>query len=82
MVKSCKACQFHAHRTVRCPLPTVGAAKRRPQILRPTVGAGDRWLTSSVNYSNIALMLFPRAMSSPRMTHQTVRCTTGRSRDF
>jgi hypothetical protein len=30
-----------AHQTVRCPLPTVGAATRRPQILRPTVGAGD-----------------------------------------
>jgi hypothetical protein len=26
-----------AHRTVRCPLPTVGAAKRRPRIARPTV---------------------------------------------
>jgi hypothetical protein len=33
------------HRTVRCPLPTVGAATRRPQISRPAVGAGDRWLT-------------------------------------
>jgi hypothetical protein len=26
-----------AHRTVRCPLPTVGAATRRPLIARPTV---------------------------------------------
>jgi hypothetical protein len=34
-----------AHRTVRCPLSTVGAATRRPQISRPTVGAGDRLLT-------------------------------------
>jgi hypothetical protein len=34
-----------AHRTVRCPLPTVGAATRHPRIARPTVGAGDRWLT-------------------------------------
>jgi hypothetical protein len=33
-----------AHRTVRCLLPTVGAATRRPQISRPTVGAGDCWL--------------------------------------
>jgi hypothetical protein len=48
-----------AHRTVRCPLPTVGAATRRPQISQPTVGAGDRWLTgqssappdSPVNFS-------------------------------
>ena len=49
-----------AHRTVRCPPPTVGAATHRPQILRPIVGAGDRWLTgqsgappnSPVNYSH------------------------------
>jgi hypothetical protein len=48
-----------AHRTVRCPLPTVAAATRRPQIARPTVGADDCWLTgqsgappdSPVNYS-------------------------------
>jgi hypothetical protein len=48
-----------AHRTVRCPLPTVGAATRRPRIARPTVGADDHWLTrqfgappdSPVNYS-------------------------------
>jgi hypothetical protein len=50
---------FGAHRTVRCPLPTVGAATRRPRIARPTVGVDDRWLTgqsgappdSPVNYS-------------------------------
>jgi hypothetical protein len=34
-----------AHRTVRCPPPTVGAATCRAKIARPTVGAGDRWLT-------------------------------------
>jgi hypothetical protein len=50
-----------AHRTVWCPLPTVGAATRRPQISRPTIGASDRWLTeqsgappdSPVNYSHV-----------------------------
>jgi hypothetical protein len=36
---------YGAHRIVQCPLPSVGAATRRPQISRPTVGAGDRWLT-------------------------------------
>jgi hypothetical protein len=34
-----------AHRTVRCPLSTVGAPTRRARIARPTVGAVDRWLT-------------------------------------
>jgi hypothetical protein len=51
-----------AHRTVRCPLSTVGAATRHPRIARPTVGADDRWLTgqsgappdSPVNYSHVA----------------------------
>jgi hypothetical protein len=70
-----------AHRIVRCPLPTVGATTCRAKIARPTVGAGDRWLTaqsdappdSPVNYSHVAPLLFPRATSSPRMTHRTVR---------
>jgi hypothetical protein len=34
-----------AHRTVRCPLSTIGAPTRRARIARPTVGAVDRWLT-------------------------------------
>jgi hypothetical protein len=34
-----------AHRTVRCPPPTVGVATRRAKIAWPTVGAGDCWLT-------------------------------------
>jgi hypothetical protein len=63
--------------------PTVGAGDRwrwRPLALA-TVGAGDRWLTgqsgappeSPMNYSHVAFLLFPRATSSPRMTHRTVR---------
>ena len=34
-----------AHRTVRCPLLTVGSATRRARITRPTVGPADSWLT-------------------------------------
>jgi hypothetical protein len=76
-----------AHWTVRCPLPTVGATTCRAKIARPPVGAGDLWLTeqsgappdSPVNYSHVAPLLFPRVTSSPRMTHRTVRCTTGQS---
>jgi hypothetical protein len=54
--------------------------------------ADDRWcrrhwltgqsgalLDSPVNYSHVALLLFPRATSLPRMTHRTIRCTTGQS---
>jgi hypothetical protein len=55
-----------AHRIVRCPLPTVGAATRRPQISRLTVGASDRWLTGQsgapldnpMNYSHVAFSVF------------------------
>jgi hypothetical protein len=53
-----------AHRTVWCPLPTIGATTCRAKIARPTVGAGDRWLTgqsgappdSPVNYSRTPLI--------------------------
>jgi hypothetical protein len=64
-----------AYRTVRCPLPTVGATTCRAKIARPTVG-------SLVNYSHVAPLLFPRATSSSRMNHRTVRCTTGWSGEF
>jgi hypothetical protein len=75
------------HRTVRCAQPTVGATTCCAKIARPTVGVCDRWLIgqsgappdSPVNFSRTPLILFPRATSSPRMTHRTVRCTTGQS---
>jgi hypothetical protein len=76
-----------AHRTVRCAQPTVGVTTCHAKIARPTVGAGDRWLTrqsgeppdSPVNFIRTPLILFPRATSSPQMTHRTVWCTTGQS---
>jgi hypothetical protein len=60
------------HRTVQCAQPTVGATTCHAKIARPTVGAGDRWLTrqsgappdSPVNFSRTPLILFPRAASS------------------
>jgi hypothetical protein len=52
-----------AHRTVRCPLLTVGVSTRRARIAWPTVGVVDRWLTgqsgaspdSPVNFSRTPL---------------------------
>jgi hypothetical protein len=78
-----------AHRTVRCPLPTVGATTCRAKIAWSTVGAGDRWLTrqtgappdSPVNYSRTP----PSKPESGEFTvdqpgaPDTVRCTTGQS---
>jgi hypothetical protein len=84
-----------AHRTVRCPLQTVGLATRHARIARPTVGSVDRWLTgqsgahqtvrctpdSPMNFSRT-----PPTKSRERPFHQsqpgvpdTVRCTTGQS---
>jgi hypothetical protein len=84
-----------AHRTVRCPLQTVGPATRHARIAPPTVGSADRWLTgqsgahrtvrctpdSPVNFS-----CTPPTISRERPFHQsqpgapdTVRCTTGQS---
>jgi hypothetical protein len=34
-----------AHRTVRCPILTVGSATHRARITRSTVGPADCWLT-------------------------------------
>jgi hypothetical protein len=69
-----------AHRTVRCPLQTVGSATRHERIARPTVGSADLWLTgqfgaspdSPVNYTRTLLTWFPRAATSPQPTRQTL----------
>jgi hypothetical protein len=53
-----------AHRTVRCPLPTVGAGHTSPADYVADRCAGDRWLTgqsgappdSPVNYSRTPLI--------------------------
>src|SRR5688572_33496169 len=84
-----------AHRTVRCPLPTVGSATCPAQIARPTVGPADRWLTgqsgahrtvrctpdSPVNFSRTSSA---NSRERPLRSSQpgapdTVRCTTGQS---
>jgi hypothetical protein len=78
-----------AHRTVRCPLLTVGSATRRARITRPTVGSADCWLTgqsgappnSPVIYSRTPLIA---SREQPVDRHRpgasdTVQCTTGQS---
>jgi hypothetical protein len=78
-----------AHRTVWCPLPTVGLATCLAPIARPTVGPADRWLTgqsgahrtvwctpdSPVNYSRTPLITFPRAASSPEPAWRNGHCS-------
>jgi hypothetical protein len=69
-----------AHRTVRCPQPTVGAPTRRARIARPTVGAVDRWITgqsgappdSPVNFSRTPLNVSrERRLRRGRLTGQS-----------
>jgi hypothetical protein len=76
-----------AHRTVWCSLPTVGTGHTSPADCTVDRCAVDHWLTgqsgappdSPVHFSRTPLILFPRAPTSPRTTHRTVRCTTGHS---
>ena len=78
-----------AHRTVRCPLLTVGSATRRARIPRPTVGPADCWLTgqsgappdSPVIYSHTSLIASREQPVDRRRpgAPDTVRCTTGQS---
>jgi hypothetical protein len=84
-----------AHRTVRCPLLTVGSATCLARIAQPTVGPADRWLTgqsgahrtvrctpdSPVTYSRTPLITSreQQVRLSQPGTPDTVRCTTGQS---
>jgi hypothetical protein len=69
-----------AHRTVRCPHPTVGSATRHARFARPTVGAIDHWLTgqsgappdSPVNFSRTMLTVSrERRLRRRRLTGQS-----------
>jgi hypothetical protein len=66
-----------AHRTVWCPLLTVGSATRRARITRPTVGSPD----SPVIYSRTPLIASREQPVDRRRpsTPDSVRCTTGQS---
>jgi hypothetical protein len=75
-----------AHRTVRCPLLTVGSTTRRARIPRPTVGRADCWLTgqsgappdSPVIYSHTPLIASREQLVDRHRpgAPDTVRCTT------
>jgi hypothetical protein len=81
--------QSRAHRTVRCPLPIVGATTCRAKIVWPTVGAGDRWLTGQSGAPPDSPVNYSRTPSSKPESGEftadqpgapdTVRCTTGQS---
>jgi hypothetical protein len=64
-----------AHRTVWCPLPTVGAGHASPADCAADRCAGDHWLTGqSGELYPYAADLFPRAAFSPEISlaHRTL----------
>ena len=78
-----------AHRTVRCPLPTVGAGHTSPADCATDRCASDRWHTGQsgappdcpVNYSRTP-PIFPESGLFTRVqpgAPDIVRCTTGQS---
>jgi hypothetical protein len=78
-----------AHRTVRCPLPTIGSATCLAQIAQPTVGPADGLLHRTVRCTPDSLVNYSRTPSNSsrerpvRLSQpgapDTVRCTTGQS---
>jgi hypothetical protein len=78
-----------AHRTVRCPLLTVGSATRRARITRPTVGPADCWLTGQSSAPPDSPVKYSRTPPSKSREQpvdrrqpgapDTVRCTTRQS---
>jgi hypothetical protein len=78
-----------AHRTVRCPLQTVGTTTRHARIARPTVGSAYRWLTGQSGAPPDSPVIYIRAPPSRPESRQftrrqpgapdTVRCTIGQS---
>jgi hypothetical protein len=78
-----------AHRTVWCPLLTVGSATRRARITRPTVGPADCWLTGQFGAPPDSPVIYSRTPPSKSRDQlvrrcqpgapDTVRCTIGQS---
>jgi hypothetical protein len=73
-----------AHRTVRCPLLTVGSATRHTRIKRPTVGPADCWLTGQSGAPPDSPVIYSRTpptksessqFARASLEHRTVRCT-------
>jgi hypothetical protein len=78
-----------AHRTVWCPLLTIGSATRHARIARPTIGLADRWLTGQSGAPPDSPVIYSRTPPSRPESRQftrrqpgapdTVRCTIGQS---
>jgi hypothetical protein len=69
-----------AHRTVRCPIPTVGVPTCRARIARPTVDAVDRWLTGQFGAPPDSPVIYSRTpLNASRERRLRRRRLTGQS---
>jgi hypothetical protein len=66
-----------AHRTVRCPLLTVGSATRRARITRPTVGSADCWLTGQSGAPPDSPVIYSRTPPTKPESSQAHRTLSG-----
>jgi hypothetical protein len=66
-----------AHRTVRCPLLTVGSATRRVRITRPTVGWADCWLTGQSGAPPYSSVIYSRTPPLKSREQPVDRCQPG-----
>jgi hypothetical protein len=64
-----------AHRTVRCPLQTVGLATRHARIARPTVGSADRWLTGQSGAPSDSPVIYSRTPPTKPESSQFARAS-------
>jgi hypothetical protein len=64
-----------AHRTVRCPLQTVGPATRHTRIARSTVGSADRWLTEQSGAPPDSPMIYSRTPPTKPKSSQFARAS-------
>jgi hypothetical protein len=63
------------HRTVWCPLLTVGSATRRARITRPTVGPADCWLTGQSGAPPDSPVIYSRTLPTKPESSQFARAS-------
>jgi hypothetical protein len=64
-----------AHRTVRCPLLTVGSATRRARITRSTVGQADCWFTGQFGAPPDSSVIYSRTPPTKPESSQFARAS-------
>jgi hypothetical protein len=64
-----------AHRTVRCPLLTIGSTTHHARITRPTVGLADCWLTGQSGAPPDSPVIYSRTTPTKPESSQFTRAS-------